>query len=77
MHLYTNTIEEARYLESIGWTYEGIAYYVYNASSTKGRPQHRLYNPFSGEHLWTSNEPEISTLVATGWIDEGICWRIA
>ena len=47
MHFYTSDVEEAKYLKSIGWNYEGISHYVYKATSTKGTPQHRLYNPNS------------------------------
>jgi hypothetical protein len=36
---------------------------------------HRLHNPVSGEHHYTSGQNEISTLVTEwGWIDEGVGW---
>lgn len=35
---------------------------------------HRLYNPNSGEHFYTSDEDEFSYLVQAGWNDEGIGW---
>ncbi len=34
----------------------------------------RLYNRWSGEHLYTSNAKEISDLVAIGWKNEGTAW---
>ena len=78
MHFYTTDADDAKYLMSLGWNYEGISHYVYTASSTKGTPQHRLYNPNSpsGEHNWTSDEAEVDMLIAAGWIYEGICWRV-
>ena len=35
---------------------------------------HRLYNPNSGEHFYTSAEAEYRELVRVGWRDEGIGW---
>ncbi len=35
---------------------------------------HRLYNPNSGEHFYTSDVAEYEGLVAAGWRDEGIGW---
>ncbi len=34
----------------------------------------RLYNKNSGEHFYTANQGECDTLVAAGWIYEGIGW---
>ena len=35
---------------------------------------HRVYNPNSGEHFYTSGENEYSTLIGLGWGDEGYGW---
>ena len=35
---------------------------------------YRLYNPNSGEHFYTKDASEKSTLVRAGWKDEGIGW---
>ncbi len=35
---------------------------------------HRLYNPNSGEHFYTSDVAEYEGLVAAGWRNEGIGW---
>ena len=35
---------------------------------------HRVYNPNSGEHFYTSDENEYSTLIGLGWGDEGYGW---
>lgn len=36
---------------------------------------YRLYNPNSGEHFYTSDNKEKSSLVSLGWIYEGIGWN--
>lgn len=35
---------------------------------------HRLYNPYSGEHLYTSDTEERSALTSIGWKYEGVAW---
>ncbi len=35
---------------------------------------HRLYNPYSGEHLYTSNGLEPGNLTVRGWEYEGVGW---
>ena len=37
-------------------------------------PVWRVYNPYSGEHHFTVDQNEYSTLVSLGWTGEGICW---
>ena len=34
----------------------------------------RLYNPYTGEHLYTSSEVEKAACAAAGWNDEGKAW---
>ncbi|OZG53569.1 Bacterial Ig-like domain (group 2) [Pseudoscardovia radai] len=34
----------------------------------------RLYNPNSGEHLFSSDQNEIGVLIKIGWTDEGYAW---
>jgi 2',3'-cyclic-nucleotide 2'-phosphodiesterase (5'-nucleotidase family) len=36
---------------------------------------HRLYNPNSGEHFYTSDQKEYNHLTSLGWKDEGIGWE--
>lgn len=38
------------------------------------KTMYRLYNPFSGEHLYTESTTEKSNLVKLGWQDEGNAW---
>ena len=37
-------------------------------------PVWRLYNPYSGEHHFTTSTVEYEALVSLGWTGEGICW---
>lgn len=39
-----------------------------------GQEMYRLYNTFSGEHLYSSDDGEISWLVGCGWNNEGVSW---
>lgn len=43
-------------------------------ATMEGDPVYRVYNPNSGEHLYTPNRFESQTLVTLGWQDEGIAW---
>lgn len=36
---------------------------------------YRLYNPYSGEHLYTDDTSEYSSLAAIGWQPEGEAWK--
>ena len=36
---------------------------------------YRVYNPYSGQHLFTDDNAERNVLVRLGWADEGIGWR--
>ena len=38
-------------------------------------PMYRLYNRWSGEHLYTASESEYNKLATIGWLQEGIAWR--
>ena len=37
-------------------------------------PVYRLYNPYSGDHHYTTNAGEWDALAKTGWRKEGIGW---
>ena len=45
-----------------------------DAPAAQPQTMHRLYNPNSGEHFYTSSDVERSAVVAAGWIDEGVGW---
>ena len=38
---------------------------------------YRLYNPWTGEHLFTTDAHEVQTLLALGWQDEGIIGQVS
>lgn len=42
--------------------------------SHPGQPMFRCYNPNSGEHFYTSNFIEVTTIVNVGWNYEGVGW---
>lgn len=45
------------------------------STPNKGGEVFRLYNPNSGEHLFTTNENEKFELTNIGWNDEGAAWK--
>ena len=64
------------------YTFLGYVYldpaHVPSASTTK-KPAYpvtlyRYYNPNSGEHIYTSNQTEMTNLKNAGWKDEGKAW---
>ena len=72
-HFYTSDVEERNGLKTLGWEFEGIAWYAPSTSST---PVYRLYNPnaATGSHNYTSDVTENNTLGTLGWNLEGIGW---
>lgn len=42
--------------------------------SSKHAIMFRLYNPYTGEHFYTSSLPERTNLISTGWRGEGVGW---
>jgi len=44
------------------------------ASAAGTVTMYRLYNKYSGEHLYTKDQGERSSLVKAGWKDEGVAW---
>ncbi len=41
-----------------------------------GNEMFRLYNPNTGDHLFTTNKTEKTSLVKAGWKDEGVAWKV-
>ena len=81
LHHYTTDKQEALMLKTLGWSYEGISLYAYDKHYTKGAPTYRVYCPFpdangQNQHIYTTNIGEVGALVALGYIDEGIAWRV-
>ena len=71
MHLFTESVEEARQLVERGWSYEGVPFTVSGGSVQ----QYRLYDPSHGAHLITSDANEAVTLACTGWVLEGFAFK--
>lgn len=44
------------------------------AQTPAGIPMYRLYNPYSGEHLFTKDANEYRVLPSHGWHQEGLAW---
>ncbi|MDO4538378.1 MAG: glucosaminidase domain-containing protein [Coriobacteriales bacterium] len=45
-----------------------------STASSSRIAMHRLYNPNSGEHLYTGSAGERASLEAVGWMYEGVAW---
>lgn len=44
-------------------------------AAATGVPVLRLYNPYDGDHLFTTDGSERDALVPLGWRDEGVAWE--
>ena len=62
---------EASYISSVGWFYEGVGWMAPKKSKS---PVYRIYNPNSGDHLYTLDLPEYRYLDSIGWNGEGIAF---
>ena len=74
-HVYTMNLAEKVNLTQLGWGYEGVladSYYNYPGVNYTKIPVYRLYNSQSGQHLYTKNTYEVSSLRTKGWSNEGI-----
>lgn len=67
---YTTNKTEKEILESIGWEYQGIAWYA----PTEGQAVYRLYSKELGYHYYTSSVDEVEELKKQGWKFENIAW---
>lgn len=70
-HFFTASEAEVQMLYSVGWNYEGVAWYAPASSSV---PVYRLYNKNGGEHHYTTSAGERDALIAAGWTDEKVGW---
>jgi alpha-tubulin suppressor-like RCC1 family protein len=80
-HLYTTNPLEYAYLSNqiepacCGWQAEGPIYRIFDGPATfsgaPAVPYYRLYNPFSGQHHWTTDLNEYTFLPQYGWQQEG------
>ncbi|MBQ9549262.1 MAG: InlB B-repeat-containing protein, partial [Lachnospiraceae bacterium] len=59
-HFFTGNVVEKDFLITLGWSYEGVAWYAPESSSV---PVYRLYNPNAGDHHYTMNKGERDILI--------------
>lgn len=81
-HLFTWDEKEVFAAEKAGWTNEGTVWKAYghegdyrkfvNKDAKVGTPVYRLFNQYSGEHLYTTSTEEYNKNVAAGWTGEGV-----
>jgi hypothetical protein len=57
-------------LRGLGWSYEGVAWHA----PLSGTAVYRLYNPYSGDHFYTTSDSEYRQLGGIGWRQEGVAW---
>ena len=69
MHSYLTDIGELHVVTENGWRFEGIAFH-----SGGDVPVFRMYNPNSGDHVFTTSETERDDLELHGWSPEGIAF---
>ncbi|MDO4537882.1 MAG: hypothetical protein Q4B54_06955 [Coriobacteriales bacterium] len=70
-HFYTASRVERDRLQSVGWSYERVAW----EAPDSGEDVYRLYNPNGGDHHYTTSAGERDLLVAEGWSNEGSGWK--
>ena len=68
---YTIDGKERRDLINAGWNNEGVGWQI---PADGNVPVYRLYNPGSGEHIYTTNFAEYQRVGTAGWHQEGIAW---
>ena len=71
-HLYTTSNDEViELVEKQGWKNEDVAFVSENKNESPSPEKidviYRIFNPKSGEHLYTIDLPEIETLKNSGW----------
>jgi len=69
-HFYTSDFAELSNICSLGWSYEGVAWYAPSGGSNV----YRLYNPNTGDHHYTLDPEERDMLEFVGWNYEGVAW---
>lgn len=77
IHLYTVNHIEIASLTGQGWQNNGAKFQGSMCAAEYGKsnaPIYRLYNPNSGNHFWTKNTAETSSLISSGWKYEGVAW---
>ncbi|EME8213778.1 glycoside hydrolase family 73 protein, partial [Enterococcus faecium] len=70
---YATAPNYGQVLNEIIETY-GLTKYDTDSSKIQTSQMYRLYNPHSGEHLYTLNQSEKNSLPKYGWKYEGVSW---
>lgn len=84
-HLFSVDQKEVSDCEKAGWQNEGTFWKAYShvgdwqakfggKDKKCGATVYRLYNPWTGEHLYTTSSEEYNKLKTTGWNGEGIAF---
>ena len=72
-HFYTPSETERDNAINDGYTYEGVAAYVFLENVSGTVPLYRMYNPTTNDHFCTTNAVEKeNVIIAVGYGDEGI-----
>ena len=69
MHSLVTSVGELHILVENGWRFEGIAFHAGGDV-----PVYRMYNPNSGDHVFTASEAERDDLELHGWSPEGVAF---
>ncbi|HJA28021.1 MAG TPA: N-acetylmuramoyl-L-alanine amidase [Candidatus Olsenella pullicola] len=82
---YKNDIGNADARALFGATMAGYYYHYLKTGVAEGRAATgtareiatlwRLYNPYTGQHLYTADDAERNLLVYQGWTSEGVAWE--
>ena len=75
-HFYTaNTLEKVILDQNSLYSYEGVAFQVYEQAGSDTVPVVRFLNTSSGVHLYSTSSYEQEILNASShWLYEGIAW---
>lgn len=74
-HLFTTNALEVADLEARGWQNEGTYWKAPAADKEANKgymPVYRLYNPYTSDHLYTTDLVEYTNLMAAGWNGEDV-----
>ncbi|MBV7392481.1 bacterial Ig-like domain-containing protein [Enterococcus sp. ALS3] len=71
-HLYTTSEKEYKWLTSLKWSAEDVAFHSVLSDYEDAIPVYRLYNPNSGEHFYTISESEYNNVANAGWKREQV-----
>ena len=71
-HFYTADPAERDYAVTLGFVREGTSFRCWNAPVVGSTPLYRLWSPPRSQHIYTTDAGYRSSLLSSGWHDEGI-----